>query len=190
MKRKFILLIITLSNFSLFAQTLCLTEYEASLYKHVNELRLSKGLLSIQISRNLTIVAQTHAKDLSSNHPQTAKCNMHSWSNKGKWKSCCYTDDHKRAEGMWNKPRELTNYKGNGYEIAFYTSDLSLKADDFAKEALKSWLNSPGHSIVILNKGMWKNSHWNAIGVGVWEGYAVIWFGEDADNEIKPETCN
>ena len=35
----------------------------------------------------------------------------------------CYTWDHANAAGMWNKPREITNYQylGNGFEIAYET---------------------------------------------------------------------
>ena len=35
---------------------------------------------------------------------------------------------------------------------------------------------------VILNQGIWKNLNWNAIGVGILNGYAVIWFGEEFDS--------
>lgn len=90
---------------------------------------------------------------------------------------------------MWNKPRELTNYKGNGYEIAFSTTNSSLSPVDFAKEAVESWINSPGHISVILNKGIWKDIKWNAIGIGVANGYAVVWFGEKEDEEAKPLEC-
>ena len=46
------------------------------------------------------------------------ECNLHSWSDKGPWSACCYTPDHAQAQCMWDKPSELTNYPGNGYEIS------------------------------------------------------------------------
>jgi uncharacterized protein YkwD len=44
--------------------------------------RAEKGLPSIPISKSLTFVAQTHAKDLQLNHPDIAPCNLHSRSDK------------------------------------------------------------------------------------------------------------
>jgi uncharacterized protein YkwD len=46
---------------------------------------------------------------------------------------------------------------------------------------LESWKGSPGHNAVILNEGIWSDSNWKAIGVGIYKGYAVIWFGEEPD---------
>ncbi|MFM7709670.1 MAG: hypothetical protein ACKO5C_02030 [Ferruginibacter sp.] len=78
---------------------------------------------------------------------------------------------------MWSKPRELTKYKGNGYEISHMNS-----AGANPIEALDSWQFSSGHNEVILNVGVWKES-WNAIGVGMLGNYAVVWFGREKDVE-------
>ncbi|MEO5967870.1 MAG: hypothetical protein ABIP69_06390, partial [Ferruginibacter sp.] len=94
----------------------------------------------------------------------------------GKWKSVCYSGDRKSAELMWSKPRELTDYKADGYEIAYYSSS----SVDILN-ALKTWKESKGHNDVILNIGMWSRNDWNAIGIAVSENYAVIWFGVDAE---------
>jgi uncharacterized protein YkwD len=51
-----------------------------------------------------------------------------------------------------------------------------------ANYALESWKESSGHNAVIINQGIWKNQ-WNAIGVGVFKGFAVVWFGNEIDNE-------
>ena len=153
-----------------------LTEEESKLYKFVMEYRQQKGLGAIPISKSLNIVAKTHVIDLFNNKPTSENCNEHSWSSKGKWSACCYTSDHAKAKCMWNKPRELTNYKGNGYEIAYWNSD-----DATAENALSGWQESPGHNAVIINKGIWKQQ-WNAIGIGIYKNYAVIWFGNEPDN--------
>ena len=63
-------------------------------------------------------VAEAHVQDLSYNQPVGGQCNMHSWSDRGSWSGCCYTDDHAASQCMWDKPRELTRYPGNGFEIA------------------------------------------------------------------------
>jgi uncharacterized protein YkwD len=78
---------------------------------------------------------------------------------------------------MWVKPRELTSYLGNGFEIAFITS-----GEASAINALNSWKKSSGHNAVIINQGIWKNSNWNAIGIGLFKGFAVVWFGQEYDS--------
>ena len=141
------------------------------------EYRKEKGLPQIPISVSLTFVAQTHVKDLANNRPNNGICNAHSWSSNGKWRACCYTADHARAECMWSKPRELTNYQGNGYEIACWSS-----ADIDANQALAEWKSSSGHNAVIINQGIWKDQ-WNAIGIGIYQGFAVVWFGKEFDRK-------
>src|SRR5690348_217742 len=79
------------------AAEICLSGEERKLYDLMMEYRKSKGLESIPLSAKLTQVAQTHVRDLSENYvfnPKDVKCNPHSWSDKGKWTSCCYTSDH------------------------------------------------------------------------------------------------
>ncbi len=86
--------------------------------------RKSKGLPPIPLSAKLSQVAQTHARDLTENYKVDAsnECNPHSWSGKGTWTACCYTNDHKQAACMWRKPQEIADYPGYGYEIAYYSS--------------------------------------------------------------------
>lgn len=153
-----------------------LSQEEKKLYDLIMTYRKTKGLPVIPLSSSLTFVAQTHAKNLADNQPDKGNCNMHSWSKKGKWQACCYTDDHAKAECMWNKPRELTSYKGNGYEIAASASG--------AEEALLLWKKSVNHNNVIVNKTIWKEP-WNAIGIGIFGNYAVVWFGHELDT-AKP----
>jgi len=167
----FLFTFITLNSF---AQDL--SAEEKKLYDLVMAYRSEKGLPSIPLSKSLTFVAQTHVKDMEQN-PPSGDCNMHSWSSKGKWTACCYTGDHKQAPCMWNKPRELTNYKGNGFEISHWSS---FGTD--AQTAIYSWKNSSGHNAVIINEGVWKDHPWKAIGVGIFGSYSVIWFGEVEDN--------
>ena len=154
-----------------------LSNQEQELYNLIMEYRAQKKLPPIPLSKSLTFVAQTHAKDLGDNRPDVKKCNMHSWSKKGNWTSCCYTSDHKKAECMWNKPSELTSYKGAGFEISFG----NFMESTTPIEALNGWKSSSGHNSVIINKGGWKNFEWKAIGIGIYKGYALIWFGAEED---------
>ncbi len=145
--------------------------------------RKSCNLAPIGLSAKLTLVAQTHARDLAENYafdPQ-GKCNPHSWSSKGKWSSCCYTNDHKEAECMWNKPKEIAGYESPGYEIAYYSS-----AGASAFEGLEGWKRSPSHNPLIINEGIWNKVKWNAIGIGFYKEYGVVWLGRLKTNPFCP----
>jgi len=164
--------------------TVCLNTEEKKLYDLLMEYRKEKKLEAIPLSAKLTMVAQIHAKDLSENHtPFDSQCNLHSWSKKGKWKSCCYTNDHKEADCMWSKPREIAGYESNGYEISYYSG-----AGATAQEGIDGWKVSTGHNQVIMNEGIWKKIKWNAIGIGIYKEYGVVWFGELKDT-VQPSVC-
>ncbi|MCB0478728.1 MAG: hypothetical protein KDC84_11215 [Crocinitomicaceae bacterium] len=152
------------------------TEAEKKLYDLIMTYRKEKGLPEIPLSKSLTIVAQTHVKDLHENQPVKGNCNLHSWSDKGEWSSCCYTSDHAKAECMWNKPKELTSYEGRGYEISHGT----YGGEATPEGALNGWKRSTPHNNVIINKGIW-DDEWKAIGVGMYKGFAVVWFGKETD---------
>jgi len=143
----------------------------------VNDYRTDNGLAAIPYSPSMSIVGDTHVHDLHDHQPHTVgDCNLHSWSEQGSWTACCYTPDHAQAQCMWDKPSELTSYTGNGYENAAYYS-----AGITPQYALDMWKNSPGHNAVILNQGQWASVTWQALGAGIYQGYAVIWFGQEVD---------
>jgi len=148
---------------------------EQRLYRLLMEYRRSKGLPPIPLSPSLSFVARAHVRDLQG-HPPSGKCNGHSWSADGPWTPCCYTDDQARAQCMWDKPKELTRYPGNGYEISAWYS-----AQQDPETALSSWKASPLHNAVIVNSGVWARIRWKAVGVGIYGSYAVVWFGEEDD---------
>lgn len=165
-------------------ENVCLSSEEKKLYDLMMAYRKTKGLESIPLSAKLTQVAQVHAKDLAENHdPTQERCNLHSWSKKGNWESCCYTNDHKQAACMWNKPREIADYQSNGYEISYY---FSAGAD--AESGLDGWKQSTGHNQMIINDGIWKKIKWNAIGIGFYKAYGVVWFG-DLRDDTPLEVC-
>jgi len=159
-----------------------LNKAEEALYRMITEYRRQKGLDSIPLSRNLTYVAKLHVQDLAENLPYNRRCNLHSWSDQGPWNPCCYTEDHEQAACMWEKPAEVSNYPGFGYEIAYWTNE-QLNAVNFAKKALAGWKRSVPHNIVMVNQGRWRDKPWKAIGIGVYKGYATVWFGEEEDPE-------
>lgn len=167
----------------------CITDDEYRLYLLINEYRETKGLPAIPLSASLSYVAGAHAWDLDENQPDQGICNMHSWSDKGPWTACCYTDDHEQAECLWSKPGELTSYDAFGYEIAYYNSQGVSRHPDIASAALEGWKNSPGHNRIIINKYAWKRMNWKAMGVGIYKHYVVVWFGEKTDKAGRPKEC-
>jgi hypothetical protein len=170
----------------------CLSQEEQKLYKLIMAYRKSKKLPSIALSPKLTMVAQAHARDLADHYTFAFdnKCNPHSWSDKGKWTPCCYTSDHAQAKCMWDKPKEIAGYASEGFEIAYYTSKGAT-----AEEGLAGWKKSPGHNPLLVNLGTWKQVKWNAIGIGIYGEYGIVWFGQIEDSgavdscpDTKPST--
>lgn len=156
------------------------SEKEAKLYYIINAYRESQGLQKLSFSKSLTIVARTHVSDSNTYMPENQRDsrgmqgNLHSWSNHGSWTPVVYTSDHEYAANMWSKPRELTSYTGNGYEISSWYSG-SITPED----ALDLWKNSSGHNAVITTQGNW--SDLKTMGVAIDGKYAHVWFGSAAD---------
>ena len=157
-----------------------LSEAEANLYYLINEYRESLGLSKLSFSKSLTSVARAHVKD---SHDYTPRLqldgrgiqgNLHSWSNNGNWRGGAYTPDHEHAQIMWDKPSELTDYAGAGYEISVYHS---IGIDP--KLALDLWKSSSGHNEVIIGDNDW--SFITTMGVAMDKNYSHVWFGGDED---------
>ncbi|MCX6235156.1 MAG: SPOR domain-containing protein [Bacteroidetes bacterium] len=190
-----VLLIIILSvNFSLTmpAQSpaafmpadFCITIAEDSLIKMINNYRQSNGLGALQPSKSLCYVAHVHARDLFHNKPCKVPCGFHSWSDQGRWTACCYSDKDPRYACMWNKPKELTGYKGKGYELAYWEKDVTGPSEPFTM-----WISHDISSDMLLNWGSWKARYWKVIGVAVYKDYVLVWFGEENDNAGVPVVC-
>jgi uncharacterized protein YkwD len=164
----------------------CLSSEEEKLGSLINAYRSEKGLPPVPLSQSLTRVAQAHVRDLYENRPNTGSCNLHSWSDKGNWTPVCYTPDHKNASGMWLKPREITNgiYTNDGYEIAYWHS-----AQANAEGAFNAWKASSGHNAVMIEDSIWKGMKWGAMGIGIYQNYAVVWFGQATDPLGSVSAC-
>ncbi len=163
----------------------CITSEELKLYNLVNKYRQENKLPEIPLSRNLCYVAKLHVNDLHYNRPDTAHCNLHSWSDQGDWTECCYGRDIFNNTCMTSKPKELTSYPGEGYEIAFWES-----VDAIPEIVLDLWTSSEASRDLILNRSQWKDKTWKAFGVGILKGYAVVWFGAEPDGSNGVRICN
>lgn len=163
----------------------CINFDELKVYNLVNAYRKQNGLAEIPLSKNLCYVAKLHVNDLNYNRPDTSNCNLHSWSDNGDWLECCYGPDIFNNTCMTSKPKELTSYPGKGYEIAFWES-----VDAMPEIVLDLWKSSAASNDLMLNRANWKDKSWNAFGVGILNGYAVVWFGTEADVEEGVKICN
>lgn len=163
----------------------CITSDEVHLYRLINEYRLVFDLEIIPLSKSLSFVAHMHVRDLHENRPDLFSCNLHSWSDKGPWTPCCYTKDPNRTNCMWNKPRELTSYMGNGQEIILWENIPATPCGAF-----DLWRNFELTNNMLLNRGRWQENSWKAVGIAIYEGYASVWFGEVADQETSLTLCD
>ncbi len=173
---------------SMASESIEITTDEMNLYELIMQYRKENNLSRIPLSPSLTYVAQTHAKDAYDHYSEIPSgCNMHSWSAYGPWEKCDYYPDHRNAECMWSKPGELTPYKGNGYEIIHYRYPPTAGVCT-PKSSLMAWQNSAKHNEVILNRGIWSDAEWEAIGVGMYKGVACVWFGHEKESATETTT--
>lgn len=153
-----------------------ISQDETILFNMINDMRRQNKLSSIPLSSDLCKVAQTHIADLIKWKPQEKGCSLHSWSGSGKWTSCCNTKEVFGIQCMKSKPREITGYPGDGYELIYWGEDNATPA-----EAAALWKQVSASSDMILSQAKWSGYQWKAIGVGIKSGYAVLWLG-DTDN--------
>lgn len=153
-----------------------ISEDEAILYNMINDMRRQNKLSIIPLSEALTIVAHVHLNDLVLNKPQDNGCSVQAWSKSDKWTSCCNTMDAAGIKCMTSKPKEITGYNGNGYELAYWGEDKATPAD-----VSTLWQQANASADMILSRGKWKGFQWKAIGVGIKDGYAVLWLGDKTD---------
>ena len=163
---------------------ICLTRDEYRLYSLVNDYRVAKGLSIIPVSKSLSYVAKIHARDLYLNNPDTSFCSLNSWSDKGPWTDCCHSKYTPNPYCILNKPKELTQYQGEGHELVYWDSE-ALHPDT----VFLFWSAISQAREVLLNEKKWSFFNWKAMGVGMYKGYASIWLGEALDDEAEPTIC-
>jgi len=165
-------------------ENFCLSSDEWKLFLMINEYRKQYDLPPIPLSRSLCYVANTHAKDLFFHHPDIESCNFHSWSDKGPWKPFCYPADEDKKNSVWDKPKELSDYPGKGFEIVYWEN-----SDVVIDSVINFWRSFDYFNSFLMNTGKWKDREWKAIGIGICQNYAVAWFGEERDTTRTPSVC-
>lgn len=159
------------------ADEVCITNEEYKLYELVMKYRKKYKLPNIPLSKALSHVARVHSEDMEINLKELS----HAWS------TCEYNNSNQKTYYcMWDKPKELTSYNAKGYEIAHGGVGGYVAS---AESSLDGWQHSNPHNNVILNKDIWKEDKWNAIGIGIYGGFATIWFGKEEDKDGEPKVC-
>jgi len=157
---------------------------ELILFNMINDMRVQGKMQPIPLSQNLCKVAHCHIDDLIVSKPQDNGCSLHSWSSSGNWTPCCNSKDPAGVQCMKSKPREITGYQGNGFELIYWGEDKATPSD-----AAALWQQVEASADMILCRGKWKVYQWKALGVGIKDGYAILWLGDKADktSEIAQE---
>ncbi len=165
----------------------CINSSELDLFNKINAYRTERGLPELSLSKSLSYVAYLHVRDLKINRPDTVKgCNMHSWSSRGNWSAFCFPKDQIKRKSVWDKPREITKYPGQGFEVIYHTSENDATPDD----ALSLWRSLAASQSIILNTGRYIKNKWKVAGVALYKGYASVWFGEANDPETAVRICH
>ena len=140
---------------------------ELRLYEMVNQYRLQNGLSPIPLSPSLTRVANRHVRDLAENMGYLTPS----------WSDCRYNDSDSSTWGcMWQAPQRLdTTYTTPAYEI-IAANGYKI----FAITALQQWQQNSAYPAIMLNQYQWTRP-WQALGVGIYQRYAVLWLGKELD---------
>jgi hypothetical protein len=165
-------------------ENFCISEDEYKLYSLINDYRKAMNLSEIPLSKSLSYVAKQHAIDLVTNRPDTMTCNFHSWSDKGNWVACCFEKEIKDKSCMINKPREITQYPGVAHEVVYWENKEAN-----AERAFDQWRETLAARSVMTNFKDWEKYTWNALGVGIYKGFVIAWFGEEMDVEKSTLIC-
>ncbi len=163
----------------------CINTDELRLFDLINHYRTERGLPVLELSKSLSFVAQTHLRDLYINQPYDNKnCNMHSWSDQGSWTAFCFPKDQTRRKSVWDKPKELTSYPGQAFELVYWTNEQVIP-----EEAMEQWRGIPASAALLLNTGKYSKNNWKVAGVSIYKGFASVWIGEARDPETEIRLC-
>jgi len=162
----------------------CISSDAMILFNMINDFRRSNKLPVISLSPSLCYVATLHIDDLITANAADNGCGVHSWSDKGSWKPCCYSKDPARNACMSNKPKELTGYQGAGYEVVYWGEETATPV-----AAMEIWRSTPISKSVFLNQDKWQSKQWKAMGVALSDGYAIVWLGDKPDVHADLKLC-
>ena len=165
-------------------EEVCMNGFEQQLYTLIDTYRSENEAHSIALSKKLTFVAKLHARDLYHNRIDKDSCSMQSWSDKGFWSACCFSErDNSKQSCMWDKPKEITGYGGKGYEVIY-------NGGSEPKRIMELWKGSSFYSDILKNSGRYADKDWAAVGIGQYKNVTVVWFGEVEDDQKDVKKCS
>jgi hypothetical protein len=162
----------------------CISAEEYQLYQLINDYRKVFALPEVVLSKSLSYVAIAHARDLAANFNADTICNMHSWSDKGRWKPICFPSEQSRKNNVHLKAKEIIGYQTEAFEITYWSN-----VENTPKQILGFWRENTVSADLLINRAKWENHTWKAIGIGIEDGYAVVWLGEGIDFEVSTPVC-
>lgn len=162
----------------------CISSEEYQLYQLINDYRKAFALPEVVLSRSLSYVAIAHVRDLAANFNPDTTCNMHSWSDKGRWKPICFPSEQSRKNNVHLKAKEIIGYPKEAYEITYWSN-----VENSPQQILSFWRENKASTNMLLNREKWEGVSWKAMGIGIEDGYAVVWFGEGIDFEVSTPVC-
>jgi hypothetical protein len=165
-------------------EEVCITGFEEQLYALIDTYRSENEAHTIALSKKLTFVAKLHARDLYHNRIDKDSCSMQSWSDKGFWNACCFSErDNSKQACMWDKPKEITGYTGKAYEVIY-------NGGSEPKRIMELWKGSSFYSDILKNSGRYADKDWAAVGIGQYKNITVVWFGEVEDDDKDVKKCS
>lgn len=162
----------------------CISQKEYKLYQLINNYRAKLALDAVPLSRSLCYVAKIHAADLSAHYPIGEDCNMYSWSDKGEWKPFCYPADQNRRNDIKDKAKEISGYSGKAWEITYWDN---VEVD--LEEVVSFWTSIPYTGAILSNTDKFADLGWKSLGVGIQDGYILVWLGAKEDLEPSTTIC-
>lgn len=178
------------SNNKTFAQTdtipgnFCISSQEYQLYQLINDYRKAHSLAPLALSKSLSYVAKTHTHDLAMNYKSGTTCNMHSWSDKGRWTPICFPSEQSKKNNVWLKAKEIVGYPSEAREITYWSN-----TENEASQIVEFWSENKASADLLLNQNEWVSVSWKAMGIGMEDGYAVLLLGKAIDTELSTPVC-
>ncbi len=162
----------------------CISAEEYQLYQLINDYRKAFALPEVVLSKSLSYVAIAHVRDLAANFNPDTTCNMHSWSDQGRWKPICFPSEQSRKNNVHLKAKEIIGYPSEAYEITYWSN-----VENSPRQILSFWRENKVSTNLLINQETWEDKTWKAIGIGIEDGYAVVWLGESIDIEVSTPVC-
>ena len=83
------------------------------------------------------------------------------------------------------KPGEITDYKGEGYEIII----RGTAGQKFNAQKAYDRLKADTDFIDYYSRERHEEKEWSALGISLSDDYIIVWFGKETDTKPVPAIC-